>query len=106
MSEQIISMTILEPFPGKEEEFVTHQRSFYSLLNEKGYSQDILYRDGKSSGRYVHLRIWNSEASRHEAQNDPDVHRYWMHLPELCTITTIYEQLERVFTSYEGHKQK
>jgi quinol monooxygenase YgiN len=104
MSDQIVSLAILEPFPGKEDEFVAHQREFYQLLAEKGYSQDVFYRDAKDSGRYVHIRIWASETSRSEAQQDPDVHRFWLRLPELCTITTIYEDLERVFSSYEFHK--
>jgi|tagenome__1003787_1003787.scaffolds.fasta_scaffold20376232_1 hypothetical protein len=104
MSDQIVSLVILEPFPGKEEEFVAHQREFYGLLAEKGYSQDVFYRDAKGSGRYVHIRIWKSEESRSEAQQDPDVHRYWLRLPELCTITTIYEDLERIFSTYEFHQ--
>ncbi len=103
MSDQIISLAILEPFPGKEDEFISHQREFYALLKEKGYSQDLFYRDAKGTGQYVHMRIWRSEQARSDAQHDPDVHRYWMRLPELCKITTIYEELERLYTSYEGH---
>jgi hypothetical protein len=34
---------------------------------------------------------------RSEAQSDPEVHRYWLKLPELCTITVVYESLEKVF---------
>ena len=34
---------------------------------------------------------------RAEAQHDPEVHRYWLRLPELCTIPTVYESLETVF---------
>ncbi len=99
----IISLTILEPFPGKEEEFVAHQRDFYALLASKGYSQDLFYRDVKGTGQYVHIRVWKSEDARREAQHDPDVHRYWMRLPELCKITTIFEELERLYTSYGAH---
>lgn len=106
MSQQIISLTILEPFPGKEDEFVAHQREFYSLLAQKGYSQDLFYRDAKNSGQYVHIRVWTSEESRYEAQHDPEVHRYWMRLPELCRITTVFEELDRLFTSYDAHKNK
>jgi hypothetical protein len=106
MKEQIISLAILEPFPGKEEEFETHQREFYTLLAQKGYSQDLFYRDAKRTGQYVHMRIWTSPESRSEAQHDPDVHRYWIGLSDLCKITTIYEELERLYTSYDAHKNQ
>ena len=32
-------------------------------------------------------------------QIDPDVHRYWHRLPDLCTIPTVYEDLETLFES-------
>lgn len=102
--QQIISLTILEPFPGKEDEFIAHQREFYSLLATKGYSQDLFYRDARGTGQFVHIRVWKSEEARTEAQHDPDVHRYWMRLPELCRISTVFEELERLFTSYEAHQ--
>ena len=43
------------------------------------------------------MRYWKSEETRSEAQHDPEVHRYWQRLPELCTIPTVYENLETVF---------
>jgi len=36
---------------------------------------------------------------RAEAQADPEVHRYWLKLPELCTIPKVYESLEKAFES-------
>ena len=33
---------------------------------------------------------------------DPDVHHYWITLPEFGTITTIYEELEPIFSTQEG----
>jgi len=46
-----------------------------------------------------HLRRWKSVAHRSEAQIDPDVHRYWQRLPDLCIIPTVYEDLETLFES-------
>ena len=34
--------------------------------------------------------------------HDPDVHHYWMKLPELATMTTIYEELDPIFSTQEG----
>ncbi len=95
-------MAILEPHDGREQDTVELLREFYSAIHEKGYSRDLLYRDVKHRGRFVHLRIWASEEARNEAQQDPDVHRYWMRLSEMCDITTIYEELEPVFSTYQG----
>jgi hypothetical protein len=33
---------------------------------------------------------------------DPDVHRYWIGLAELGTITTVYEELEPIFSTQES----
>ncbi len=102
LSEKILSLAILEPFAGKDDECLAFLREFYSLLQRKGYSQDLLYRDQKIPGKLVHLRIWRSEEARSEAQQDPDVHRYWLRLSEFCAITTIHETLEELYSSYDG----
>lgn len=105
MSQQILALAILEPHVGKEEECQALLRQLYDLLKEKGYSRDILFRDGKQDHpgreRFVHVRIWTSHESRDEAVQDPDVHKFWMRLPELCNITQIYETLEELYSSYE-----
>ncbi len=90
-------MAILEAVPGKEEELEAVLQEFYTMMHSKGYSRDSLHRDGSHPGRLLHLRFWKSEEARGEAQNDPDVHRYWQRLPELCTIPSVYDQLEKVF---------
>lgn len=103
-SEEILSLAILEPVAGKDEECLAFLREFYSLLHSKGYSQDILYRDRKNPGQLVHLRIWRSEELRTEAQHDPDVHRFWLGLSEFCAITSIRETLDEIYSTYEGKK--
>lgn len=99
MAEEVVSVAILEALPGKEEELVTTLRELYSMMYAKGYCTDLLYRDSERPDRFFHLRRWKSHELRSEAQIDPDVHRYWQQLPELCTIPTVYENLETLFES-------
>jgi len=99
MTEAIRSMAILQPHPGKELEMVAFLREFYSMMYNKKYSRDMLFRDQKQTHIFVHVRLWRSPDAREAAVNDPDVHRYWMKLPELGTVTTIYEDLEAVFST-------
>jgi len=99
MSEQVVSVAVLEAFPGKEGELVATLREFYSMMKSKGYCTDVLYRDGERPDRLFHLRRWKSAEHIAEAQSDPEVHRYWQKLPELCTIPTVYENLETLFES-------
>ncbi len=94
MSEEILALAIVEPVPGKEQQLVAHLHELYSLLQRKGYSRDILYHDPGRPSSFVHLRYWKSAAARAEAQHDPEVHKYWQGLPELCTINTVYEDLQ------------
>lgn len=97
MGEEIVSVAIIEALPGKEEELIAMLRELYSTMRAKGYSRDVLRRDASRQDRFVHTRFWKSEEMRAEAQHDPEVHRYWLRLPELCNIPVIYESLETVF---------
>ena len=99
MSEQVVSVAILEALPGKEEELLDVLREFYVMMRAKGYSTDVLYQDRDRPDRLVHVRRWQSAEVRGEAQIDPDVHRYWQRLPELCAIPTVYENLDTLFES-------
>ena len=99
MADEIVSMAILEALPGKEQELLTLLQEFYTLMHAKGYSRDSLHRDSSRPDRFFHVRTWGSEEMRGEAQIDPEVHRYWQRLPELCTIPAVYDSLENVFQS-------
>lgn len=99
MGDEIVSLAVLEALPGKQEELLALLREFYSMMNAKGYSRDTLHRDAGRPERFIHLRYWKSEDARTEAQADPAVHQYWQKLPELCTIPTVCESLEKVFES-------
>lgn len=100
-SNEILSLAILEPLAGKHDDCLALLREFYTVLRGKNYSRDILYRDSKSPDKFIHLRMWRSEEARSEAQQDPDVHHFWLRLPEVCNITTICETLEPLFTTYD-----
>jgi quinol monooxygenase YgiN len=97
LTEQIVSVAVLEPLPGKEDELIAMLRELYTMMNAKGYCRDILRRDPERPDRLLHTRYWRSAATRAEAQADPEVHRYWLRLPELCTVPTVYENLETLF---------
>jgi hypothetical protein len=101
MSNSVLSLAILEPLENKEAETLELLREFYLFMARKGYSHDLLYRDGKNASRFVHLRIWKSIEVRQEAQEDPEVHRFWVRLPEVCVITTTHQNLELLFSSVE-----
>jgi hypothetical protein len=95
------SIAILEPFAEKETEMLALLHEFYGMMYDKGYSRDLLYRDVKQPGRFIHLRVWSSDDARGHAVHDPDVHRYWIKLSEICAINTTYEELEPVYNSYD-----
>ncbi len=99
MAEEIVSVAVLEALPGKEEELLKTLRELYTMMHAKGYCRDVLRRDPARPDRLLHVRYWKSAATRAEAQADPEVHRYWQMLPELCTIPIVHESLETVFES-------
>jgi len=99
MAQEILSIAVLEVLPGKHDELLAKLRELYTMMHTKGYCRDTLHRDPTNPDRLLHLRHWTSHEMRMEAQADPDVHRYWQMLPELCNIPIVYESLEKVFES-------
>ena len=97
MSEQIFSLAVLDARPGKEDELRKMLQDLYTLMHAKGYCRDSLYRDTSRPERLVHLRCWTSAETRSEAQTDPEVHRYWQRLPDLCSIPLLHESMELLF---------
>jgi len=99
MTQAIRSMAILTPHPGMEQELIAFLRRFYTMMHDKKYSRDMLFHDQKKTDVLIHVRLWRSPEAREAAVQDPDVHRYWMKLPELGTVTTIYEDMEAIFST-------
>jgi len=99
VAEEIVSVAVLEALPGKQDELLRVLRELYTMMHAKGYCRDVLRRDPTRPDRLLHVRYWKSAATRAEAQVDPEVHRYWQMLPELCTIPIVHESLETVFES-------
>lgn len=97
MANEILSVALLEALPDKEEELLSTLRELYTLVHAKGYARDTLHRDSSRPDRFLHLRYWTSPQMRAEVLADPEVHRYWLKLPDLCTVTVLYESLDKVF---------
>jgi quinol monooxygenase YgiN len=96
VSQEIHSVAVFDLTEGKEEECLKMLRDFYALLRRKGYSRDLLFRDAKQPRRLINVRFWRSEEDRAEAQEDPEIHRYWTRLPALLEMHEVYERLEPV----------
>jgi hypothetical protein len=101
MAAELMSIAYIWPFAGKNEETLEVLNGLYSLLSRKGYSRDLLYRDARSE-RLVNLRYWKSEEARQEAQEDPEVHRYWQRLAEISRVDGVVERLEEVPGSWSA----
>ena|SRR5215471_16052293 len=96
MSEEVLSVAVFDPEPGKEEECVATLRELSAVLAAKHFSRDLLYRENKETKRYVLVRYWSSEKARKEALEDPAALRCWARLAHLMTIVKVYETLEEV----------
>ena len=92
---EILSIAVMEPFDGRENEFVQTLREFYRVLAEKKYSRDQLLKN-KRTAHYVNIRYWASEQARRDAQEDPDIHKFWSRLGLLCDMRAVYETLDHV----------
>jgi hypothetical protein len=95
MPTELLSIAYIWPETGKDEETIQVLTQLYSLLSRKAYSRDLLYRDAKTE-RLVNLRYWKSEEARQQAQEDPEVHRLWQRLAEVCRVDGVVERLEEV----------
>ena len=93
---EIMAMAIFVAREGKEEELLGVVRKFYSMLQRRGYSRDVLYRDAKNPRRFIHLRYWKSEQTRADAHEDPEVHRFWQQMGLLCDMESVTEGMEEL----------
>ncbi|HZQ95433.1 MAG TPA: hypothetical protein VFA67_10525 [Candidatus Sulfotelmatobacter sp.] len=94
MPEEILSVALWEPLPEAEAAALETFRELMSIVSNKGYGRDLLYRDRES--HYVFLRYWKSEGLRRVAQEDPDMLRCWARLGNQIQIVKVYETLSEV----------
>jgi len=90
------SMAVMEPFEGLERDFVSLLQELYTLLERKGYCQDILLCNGLEPPNYFNIRRWTSPEARQQAQEDPEVQRCWARLGHLCHMRRVHETLMEV----------
>ncbi len=91
MSQEFLSVAIWDPVPGMEAAAISTIHEISSIVARKNYGRDLLYR---SSGSYVLLRYWNSEAARLAAYEDPEMLRCWARLGNEIQIVKVFEKLE------------
>jgi len=96
MEHEVMAIAIIRPFDGHEQDVLHLLQEFYAMLARKGYCRDQLFQEGKEPGRFFNFRYWLSDATRREAAEDPDVHRYWHTLSTLGEVETVYEQLREI----------
>jgi quinol monooxygenase YgiN len=96
MQEAFVSMAVMEPFEGQEEEFLQTLAQLYELMRSKNYSRNDLFRKAEDPHTFINVRYWTSEEARQNAHEDPEVHRYWARLGHLCIMRRIHETLEKV----------
>ncbi len=98
----ILSIAYVRVNPGKDEETLATLSELYTLMRQKGYSRDLLYRDANDGGRLLNLRYWKSKEARGQAHEDPDVHRLWRQLAEISKVESVIEVLEEI--AWSGSK--
>jgi hypothetical protein len=93
MSDEIVSLAFIEPLSGREERCEAVLKEIGELIERKTYGRDELYRDRQNPGGLILARHWRSAETRRQASEDPDVHRLWREIPEICRVTRVYEEL-------------
>jgi quinol monooxygenase YgiN len=93
---EVLAIAVFTTYPGHQAEAVATLRDLSSVLAKKGYSRDLLYRDGNIEEHYVLLRYWRSEEAKRDAQHDPEIQKFWARLAHLINIERVVETLEEV----------
>ena len=98
-----VSIAYVMPAEGNEQQTLDILAELYTLLRNKNYSRDLLYRDAKDHRRLVNLRYWRSEEARQEAHEDSEVHRLWQRLSEVSKVEGVIENLEMIEGAWSGN---
>jgi hypothetical protein len=96
MPDPLVSIAVLEPTTGHEEDLLAVIHRLYFLMEAKGYSQNVLLRSRSSPVYFINIRYWATEQSPQEAHDDPEVHRCWARLGQLCQIPRVHESMDVV----------
>ncbi len=97
ISDEVLSMAIFRAQPGCEVECLALTLELAALLANKGLAHDTLWQQSDGSGAdYILLRRWISDATRLQAHDDPDVHRYWARMGLIMETIRVYERLEGI----------
>jgi quinol monooxygenase YgiN len=96
MPQEILSVAVFEPRPGREQECLSAVRELAEILAAKQFSRDRLFRDSAEAHRYVLARYWASESARRQALEDPAALRCWARMADLINSIKVYESLEEV----------
>lgn len=96
MDHEFLAIAIIRPFEGQDQSVLDLLQNFYAMLARKGYCRDELFRSEKDTECLVNLRYWQSDDTRREAAEDPDVHRFWHALSGIATVEKVYEQLKQI----------
>lgn len=96
MSEEILSIAFIEPVAGREAECDSLLKQIGAVIARKEYGRDVVYRDAQDPHLLVLTRYWRSAEARRHAHEDPEMHRAWRELPEVCLVKNIYEQLVEI----------
>jgi hypothetical protein len=93
---ELVSIAYVRPAERNEQQTLEILAQLYTLLRNKNYSRDLLYRDATDHRRMINLRYWRSEEARQEAHEDPEVHRLWQRLSEVSKVEGVIEKLELI----------
>jgi hypothetical protein len=99
-AQEILSVAVWKAIPGMESASLATWRELTSIVTNKGYGRDLLYRD--RAGEYCLLRYWKSEDARRMAQEDPDMLRCWARLGNEIEIVKVFETLSEVPAGNQG----
>jgi len=95
MPDPLVSIAVMEPTGSShEEELLAVLGKLYSLMEAKDYSQNVLLRSRRDPVYFINVRYWSSEEARQDAHDDPEIHRCWERLGQLCHIPRVHEILD------------
>jgi hypothetical protein len=101
---ELVSIAYVRPAEGNERQTLDILSELYTLLRNKNYCRDLLYRDAKDHRRLINLRYWRSEEARQEAHEDPEVHRLWQRLSEVANVEGVIEKLELIKGAWSAER--